>query len=64
MKDRQERGEVIDSILSMARESYSDEEAEQMRPILELIGEAIWRVQSFKLDQGEEPSSGLGGGME
>jgi hypothetical protein len=44
-------------MLRTAEDRYGQEEAERLKPFLEKLSEAIWKVQGFELEPGDDPSS-------
>ena len=51
-----EKQAILEEMLRRAGESYGQEEAERLRPFLERLSEAVWKVQGFELEPGDEPS--------
>ena len=51
---------IMERMLRTAEERYGQEEAERLKPFLERLSEAIWKVQAFELEPGDEPSSDHG----
>jgi len=48
-------------MIRTAEERYGQEEAERLKPFLRRLSEAIWKVQEFELEPGDEPSCDPGG---
>jgi len=51
---------ILEEMLRAAGERYGEEEAERLRPFLEKLSEAVWKVQGFELEPGDEPSMDTG----
>jgi hypothetical protein len=51
---------ILEEMLRTAGEKYGQEEVERLRPFLERLSEAVWKVHGFELEPGDEPSSDLG----
>jgi hypothetical protein len=47
-------------MLRTAEERYGQEEAERLKPFLEKLSEAVWKVQEFELEPGDDPSGDPG----
>jgi len=47
---------ILDLMLRTAEERYGQEEAERLKPFLEKLSEAVWKVQGFELEPGDDPS--------
>ncbi len=47
---------ILDLMLRTAEERYGPEEAERLKPFLEKLSEAVWKVQGFELEPGDDPS--------
>ena len=58
-----EKQSIFERMLGTAEEMYGPEEAERLRPFLERLSEAVWKVQGFELEPGDEPSSNTGEAM-
>ena len=48
---------IIQSFYEGAKERWGEEEARALKPALERIAEAVWRVELFELGVDEEPSN-------
>ncbi len=46
----------LDRMLKIAEESYGLEEAQRLKPIIEMLSEAIKTVQQFDLEPGDDPT--------
>ena len=58
-----EKQTILEEMLRTAGERYDQEEAERLRPFLERLSEAVWKVHGFELEPGDEPSSDPGEAM-
>ncbi len=47
---------ILDLMLKNAEERYGQEEAERLKPFLVRLSEAVWKVQGFELEPGDDPS--------
>ena len=47
---------ILDLMLRTAEERYGPEEAERLKPFLEKLSEAVWKVQGYELEPGDDPS--------
>ncbi len=50
---------IIKSFYEGAKERWGEEEARALKPALERIAEAVWKVERFELGIEEEPSNAL-----
>lgn len=51
------KAEKIQSFLEAAKEIWGEGEARTLKPTLERIAEAVWRVECFELGVEEGPSN-------
>jgi len=51
-----EKQSILERMLGTAEEMYGPEEAERLKPFLEKLSEAVWKVQGFELEPGDDPS--------
>jgi hypothetical protein len=54
-----EKQSILERMLGTAEEMYGPEEAERLKPFIERLSESIRKVQGFKLEPGDEPSTDL-----
>ena len=47
---------ILDLMLRTAEERYGPEEAERLKPFLEKLSKAVWKVQGFELEPEDDPS--------
>ena len=47
---------ILEWMIKTAEERYGQEEAERLKPFLEKLSEAVWKVQGFELEPGDDPS--------
>ena len=47
---------ILEWMLKTAEERYGQEEAERLKPFIKKLSKAIWKVQGFELEPGDEPS--------
>ena len=52
---------ILEWMLRTAEERYGQEEAERLKPFLKKLSEAVWKVQGFELEPGDDPSGDPGG---
>ncbi len=52
-----ENKSILEQMLRTAEERYGPEEAERLKPFIEKLSQSIWKVQSFELEPGDEPST-------
>jgi hypothetical protein len=50
------QSEIVTRFLKAAAEKWSGELVEAMKPTLEAMAIAVWKVESFELLSGEEPA--------
>ena len=50
---------IYNSFFERAKERWGEEEARALKPALEWIAEAVWKVERFELGIEEEPSNAL-----
>ena len=55
MEESPEKAAFVESLLNMASERWGREEVERLRPSLEMVAEAIWTLEGFRLETFEEP---------
>jgi hypothetical protein len=48
---------IYNSFFERAKERWGEEKARALKPALERIAEAIWKVERFELGVEEEPSN-------
>lgn len=56
-KGRNEK--IHNTFFERAKERWGEEEARALKPALERIAEAVWKVERFELGIEEEPSNAL-----
>jgi len=61
MSESPEKKAYIDHLMKMAVERWGANEVEQLRSALERTANAVWMVESFKLELDEEPAHPAGG---
>ncbi len=47
---------ILEQMLRAAEERYGSDEAERLKPFLEKLSEAVWKIQGFELEPGDDPS--------
>ena len=47
---------ILEQMLRAAEERYGSDEAERLKPFLEKLSEAVWKIQRFELEPGDDPS--------
>ncbi len=50
---------IHNTFFERAKERWGEEEARALKPALERIAEAVWKVERFELGIEEEPSNAL-----
>ena len=51
---------ILEWMLGTAEERYGPDEAERLKPFLKKLAEAVWKVQEFELEPGDDPSGDPG----
>ena len=59
MTSRPTKEEISIRLLEETAERWGEETAEELKPDIERVGEAIWQVEGFKLLPEDEPSRPL-----